>query len=198
MIPRAIPIALAIALVVYFAVAVSALAGAGAGAIADSSAPLATAVESGRLARLAPVVRFGATLGSLGVLLSLIAGVGRTAFAMAANRDLPAFFAAVHPRYRVPHRAELAVGAIVATIAAVADLRSAIGFSSFAVLTYYGIANAAAWTLAPEERRWPRALAALGLLGCATLASTLPVLSVAAGAALLSLGALVYFVRRSR
>ena len=35
----------------------------------------------------------------------------------------------------------------------VADLRSAIGFSSFAVLTYYGIANAAAWTLGPDERR---------------------------------------------
>jgi basic amino acid/polyamine antiporter, APA family len=67
------------------------------------------------------------------VLLSLIVGVSRTAFSMAANRDLPAFLAAVHPRYRVPHRAELAVGLIVASVAAVVDIRSAIGFSSFAV-----------------------------------------------------------------
>ena len=36
-----------------------------------------------------------------------------------------------------------------------ADLRGAIGFSSFAVLTYYAIANAAAWTLPPHQRRGP-------------------------------------------
>jgi APA family basic amino acid/polyamine antiporter len=194
-IPRAIPIALAITLVVYTAVAVSALAGAGADTVAASAAPLATAVEAGRLAWLAPVVRIGATIASLGVLLSLIVGVSRTAFAMASKRDLPAFLAAVHPRYRVPHHAELAVGVVVATAAAIADIRSAIGFSSFAVLTYYAIANAAAWTLDREQRRWPRALAAVGFLGCAVLALTLPLTSVIAGAGVLAAGALVYAVR---
>lgn len=195
-IPRAIPIALGITLVVYAAVAVSALAGAGAPAVAASAAPLATAVEAGRLAWLSPVVRVGATVASLGVLLSLIVGVSRTAFAMASNRDLPVFLSAVHPRYRVPHRAELVVGGIVASVAAVADIRSAIGFSSFTVLTYYAIANAAAWTLDREQRRWPRALAALGMLGCVVLALTLPLASVVGGTALLTLGALVYSVRR--
>jgi basic amino acid/polyamine antiporter, APA family len=197
-IPRAIPIALGITLIVYATVAVSALAGAGADEVAASSAPLATAVESGRLAWLSPAVRVGATIASLGVLLSLIVGVSRTAFAMASNRDLPAYLAAVHPRYHVPHHAELAVGAVVVTVAAVADIRSAIGFSSFAVLSYYAIANAAAWTLGRDERRWPRWLAGLGLLGCAALALTLPVASVAAGAGVLTLGALIYLVRKSR
>jgi len=195
-IPRAIPIALGITLVVYAAVAVSALAGAGAAAVAASAAPLATAVDAGRLAWLSPVVRVGATVASVGVLLSLIVGVSRTVFAMSANRDLPAFFSAVHPRYRVPHRAEVAVGAIVASVAAVADIRSVIGFSSFAVLTYYAIANAAAWTLEPQQRRWPRLLAAFGLVGSLTLAVTLPAISVIAGAALLCSGALVYVVRK--
>jgi basic amino acid/polyamine antiporter, APA family len=60
-------------------------------------------------------------------------------------------------------------------IAAVADIRAAIGFSSFAVRTYYAIANAAAWTLGEHERRWPRALAGFGVLGCLALALTLPV-----------------------
>jgi basic amino acid/polyamine antiporter, APA family len=166
--------------------------------VASSAAPLATAVEAGRLAWLAPAVRVGATVASLGVLLSLIVGVSRTAFAMAANHDLPVFLSAVHPRYRVPHRAELVVGGIVASVAAVADVRSAIGFSSFAVLTYYAIANAAAWTLGPEERRWPRALAAFGLLGCLALAFTLPVASVTGGGGILSLGAIVHAVRRRR
>jgi basic amino acid/polyamine antiporter, APA family len=189
-IPRAIPIALGITVVVYAAVAVSVLAGVGAGEVAASAAPLATAVEAGRLAWLSPAVRVGATVASLGVLLSLLVGVSRTIFAMAANRDLPAFLSAVHPRRRVPHRAELAVGAIVASVAAVADLRAVIGFSSFAVLTYYAVTNAAAWTLEPDERRWPRALAALGLLGCVTLAASLPAVSIVGGALVLGSGAL--------
>jgi basic amino acid/polyamine antiporter, APA family len=85
---------------------------------------------------------------------------------------------------------------IVATVAAVADLRSAIGFSSFAVLVYYAVTNAAAWTLRQDERRWPRALAGFGLLGCLTLATTLPLASVAGGAGLLALGATAYLLRR--
>jgi APA family basic amino acid/polyamine antiporter len=197
-IPRAIPIALGITLVVYAVVAVTALAGAGAEAVAASTAPLATAVEAGRLGSLSPVVRVGATVASLGVLLSLIVGVSRTTFAMASNHDLPSFLSAVHPRYRVPHRAELAVGAIAATVAALADVRSAIGFSSFAVLVYYAIANAAAWTLEKEQRRWPRPFAAFGVLGCLTLAFTLPMMAVISGGAVLGTGTLAYIVRGRR
>ena len=59
----------------------------------------------------------------------------------------------MHPRFKVPHRAELAVAAVVVVLAATVDLREAIGFSSFGVLFYYAIANAAAWTLTPEEGR---------------------------------------------
>jgi APA family basic amino acid/polyamine antiporter len=191
-IPRAIPIALGITLFVYAAVAVSAIAGVGASRIATSEAPLSAAVEAGGLAWSSKAVRVGATIASLGVLLSLIVGISRTVFAMAESRDLPRFLAAVHPRYRVPHRAEIAVGAIVAGIAAVADIRSAIGFSSFAVLTYYAITNVSALTLSREERRWPRALSIVGVLGCATLALTLPLTSVVGGAAVLGLGAIAY------
>jgi APA family basic amino acid/polyamine antiporter len=194
-IPRAIPLALGITLVVYAVVGVSALAGAGAPTIASAPAPLATAVEAGRLSSLSPVVRIGAAVASLGVLLSLIVGVSRTAFAMAGNRDLPVFLAAVHPRFRVPHRAEIVVGCVVAVVAASADIRSAIGFSSFAVLTYYAIANAAAWTLAHEERRWSKRLAGVGVLGCTTLALTLPLASVVPGAAVLAVGAAIYLAR---
>jgi len=68
------------------------------------------------------------------------------------------------------------------------DLRGAIGFSSFGVLTYYAIANASAYTQPSERRRWPRALNVVGVLGCATLVVTLPVTSVIAGAAVLAIG----------
>jgi APA family basic amino acid/polyamine antiporter len=194
-IPRAIPIALGITLVVYATVAASALLAAGPAALAASSAPLATAVRAGSLDWLTPAVRVGGTVAALGVLLSLVAGVSRTAFAMAANGDLPRWLDAVHPTHRVPHRAELTAGSAVAALVLVADLRGAIGFSSFAVLTYYAIANASAWTLPREQRRWPRALPVAGVGGCAVLAFTLPTASVVAGAAVLGTGALIWVVR---
>ncbi len=142
------------------------------------------------------MVRAGAAVAALGSLLALILGVSRTTLAMARDRHLPHALAAVHPRFEVPHRAELLVGAVVAVLAATADLRGAIGFSSFAVLVYYAVANASAWTLRPEEGRPPRLVPVVGLAGCLLLALTLPVASVVSGAAVLAAGVLAYGVRR--
>lgn len=194
-IPRAIPIALGITLVVYAAVAGAALLAAGPARLAGSVAPLAVAVRGGSLDWLSPAVRIGAVVASLGVLLSLLAGVSRTVFAMAAKRDLPGWLDAVHPHHRVPHRAELTAGALVMVVVLLVDLRGAIAFSSFAVLVYYGITNSAAWTLSRAERRWPRWMAGTGLLGCLALAFSLPVSSVVGGLVLLALGAAVWLLR---
>jgi basic amino acid/polyamine antiporter, APA family len=196
-IPRAIPLALGITLFVYAAVAVTALLAVGAEGLARAPAPLLAAMAGGRWSALSPAVRIGATVASLGVLLSLLAGVSRTAFAMAGNGDLPKPLASVHPRYRIPDRAELLVGAIVAIVVLLVDIRGAIGFSSFAVLVYYAIANASALTLRRDESRPPRAIAAGGLAGCALLAFSLPLSSVLAGGGLLAVGAAVYAIRRS-
>jgi APA family basic amino acid/polyamine antiporter len=197
-IPRAVSLALGIVLVVYAVVCAAALLAVGPAALAAAGAPLAEAVAAGRLAALEPVVRAGAAVASLGVLLSLQAGLSRTAFAMAANHDLPAALAAVHPRYRVPHRAELAVAGLVAAAVLAVDLRGAIGFSSVLVLVYYTVANAAAWTLGPTERRRPRWLAGAGVAGCLVLAASLPAASVVAGAAVLAAGVAVWVVRSVR
>ncbi|GAA1880079.1 APC family permease [Streptantibioticus ferralitis] len=196
-IPRAIPTALGITLVVYAAVSVAALAVLGPTGLAGAAAPLADAVRAAGLPGLAPVVRVGAAVAALGSLLALILGVSRTTLAMARDRHLPHALAAVHPRFHVPHRAELAVGGVVAVIAAFADIRGVIGFSSFGVLVYYAIANAAAWTLAPGEGRPPRIVPLVGLVGCTALAFALPVVSVLSGAAVLAAGALLYAVRRA-
>jgi APA family basic amino acid/polyamine antiporter len=197
-IPKAIPRALGITLLVYAAVAVTALLAVGPGELADSDAPLSTAVRSGSMDWLSPAVRVGGTIAATGVLLSLIAGVSRTVFAMAADGALPRWLDAVHPDHKVPHRAELTVGVVVTALVVAADLRGAIGFSSFAVLTYYGIANASAWTLPRHQRRWSRALAGAGLIGCAVLAATLPARTVIAGVLVLVVGAGSWVVRHRR
>ncbi|MFE4518843.1 APC family permease [Kitasatospora sp. NPDC056783] len=196
-IPRAIPLALGITLAVYAAVALAVLAVLGPDRLAHTSAPLADAVRAAGLPGLAPVVRAGAAVAALGSLLALILGVSRTTLAMARDRHLPHPLSAVHPRFGVPHRAELAVGAVVALAAAFADVRGAIGFSSFGVLAYYAIANAAAWTLTPAEGRPPRVVPLLGIAGCLTLAFALPAASVLWGATVLTLGAAAYLARRS-
>jgi APA family basic amino acid/polyamine antiporter len=187
-IPRAIPIALGITVTVYLVVGVAALLAAGPHALATAAAPLDTAVHAAGAGVLAPVVRVGGTLAALGALLALIAGIGRTGLAMARRHDLPGWLAAVHPRYRVPHHAELALAAVVSVLVLTVDLRGVIGFSSFGVLVYYAIANAAAFTQPAGQRRWPRALQVLGVAGCLVLVATLPWRSVAAGLGVFAVG----------
>ena len=187
-IPRAIIVAFGITVVVYLVVGVAVLLAAGPERLAHSVAPLAEALRAVGAAPLLPVVAVGATLASLGALLALIAGIGRTTLAMARNRDLPGWLAAVHPSHRVPHRAEIALGAVVCVLAATVDLRGVIGFSSFGVLIYYAIANASAYTQPVAQRRWPRALNVCGAFGCLLLVATLPWQSVAVGLGVFAIG----------
>ncbi len=194
-IPRAILIALGLALVVYAVVAVAVMSALGPDRLASSTAPMVDAVRTAGVAWLVPVVSCGAAVAALGSLLALILGVSRTVLAMARDRYLPSALAAVHPRFSVPHRAELVVGAVVAVLAGVADIRGAIGFSSFAVLAYYAIANASAFTLGSTEGAPPRVIPVCGLLGCVLLAVALPLSSVLAGTAVLLVGAIGYGVQ---
>jgi len=187
-IPRAIPLALGITVGLYALVGIALLVALGPEALATSVRPLAAAVDAVGAAWAVPVVRAGAAVASLGALLALIAGVGRTGLAMARNRDLPGWLDSVHPRHRVPDHAELAVAAVVSVLVLTTDLRGAIGFSSFGVLTYYAIANASAYTQDEARRRWPRALNVVGLLACAALVATLPWQSVIAGVGVFAIG----------
>jgi APA family basic amino acid/polyamine antiporter len=203
-VPRAVPIALGIALAAYAAVAVAVLSVTGGGALAGAGAPLTDAARTAGVPGLEQLVRAGAVVAALGALLTLILGVSRTVLAMSRDRRLPHALAAVHPRFRVPHRAGLAVGALVAVVAATADVRGAVGFSSFGVLVYYAIANASAWTLTwdtPGDAsvvRRRRAVPVLGLAGCLAMAFALPLVSVVAGAVVLALGAAAFLLRRPR
>src|SRR3954452_14357886 len=193
-IPRAIPVALGITLVVYAALAVTVLAVLGPSRAGATSAPLVAVAQATPWAWLVPVVRAGAAVAALGSLLALVLGVSRTTFAMARDRHLPGVLDAVHPRYGVPHRAELAVGVVVIAVVLVADVRGAIGFSSVTVLVYYAIANASALTL--DRDRGTRLIPALGLVGCLAVAVSLPLTTTIAGFGVLAAGALLWVGRR--
>lgn len=197
-ISRAITIALAVVVVIYALVAVGALAVMGADALSDSNAPLVDVVRAAGAPALVPVVTIGAALAALGALLTLILGVSRTTLAMARDGHLPRALAAVHPRFHVPHRAEVVVGIVVSVLAATFDVRDAIGFSAFAVLIYYAIANLSALTLGEPREWWRKAVPVVGLIGCLVLGFSLPLTSVIAGVGVLAIGAALYGLRLLR
>ncbi|MGJ0387558.1 APC family permease, partial [Microbacterium sp. CGR1] len=123
-IPRAIALALGGAMVVYLVVAVTVVVTLG-GDAASSSAPLADVLSSTGWGGLAPLVRITAAAASLGALLALLTGIGRTTLAMAREKDLPSFLAKIDDRRQVPRRAEILIAVIVVAIVLVADLRDA-------------------------------------------------------------------------
>lgn len=186
-IPRAIVLALGSVVVIYAFVAIAVVATLGADAV-GSGRPLAEVVATAGWEPLVPVVRIAASAASLGALLALLTGIGRTMLAMAREGDLPHPLAAIDPRWQVPRRAEILVAVLVTGIVLLADVRGAIGFSSFGVLLYYLIANAAAFRQSGRSRRYPRALQVLGALGCLLLVNTLPADASLVGTAVVLIG----------
>ncbi|GAA3684096.1 amino acid/polyamine/organocation transporter (APC superfamily) [Yimella lutea] len=189
MIGRAILIAFSVAVTLYAVIGVVSVKVLGS-SLAAADAPLMSAVDAVGASWAGPIVRCGAVAASLGALLALIAGVSRTMLAMARERDLPSPFATVDERHQVPAAAQIAVGVVVVLLVLLADLRGAIGFSSFGVLTYYFVTNASAFRQPCGQRRWPRAFNILGMAGCAVLVATLPWQAVALGALVLAGGVL--------
>ncbi len=194
-IPRAILTALSVVVLIYLVVGVSILIALGPAGVAGSRAPLAAAVNAQGWVWAGVLVRLGAAAAALGALLALIAGVSRTTLAMARHDDLPRWLSAVHDRHHVPHHADIAIAGLVCVLVLTTDLRGAIGFSSFGVLLYYLIANAAAYTQTGQRRRFPRVLQVLGVAGCAILVLTLPLTAVIAGTVIFAVGMIYRAIR---
>jgi APA family basic amino acid/polyamine antiporter len=169
-IPRAIAVSFLVALTVYTVVMFAAVVALDPARLKASSAPLAEAAAS--FPRLAMIVRGGAAIASLGVLLSLIAGISRTMYAMGKNGDAPRFLAAIHPRHDVPHRAVLTSTALASIVVFFGDVVQSIALSSFCVLLYYAVANASALRL-PHALRGSIVFPLLGLFGCVAIALSL-------------------------
>jgi APA family basic amino acid/polyamine antiporter len=197
-IPRAMILAVSITFLLYTLVAVAALGTLGAERLSNSVSPLAEVTQIAGWGWAGVVVRFTAAVAASGALLTLLAGISRTVFAMAQNRDLPRWLGAVHGQRKTPHRAEMVVAVAVMVLLLLTDLLGAVGFSSFLVLWYYAVANLAALRLTATERRWPRFISVLGLVGCLALGLSLSPSTVVVGAGLLLLGWLVHSLGRHR
>lgn len=187
-IPRAIVLTLSGAVLLYAAVAAVAVGAVGAARMAATPAPLRQAALASPYPWVATVVAVGGVTAMLGVILSQLLGLSRMAFAMARRRDLPRFLEHVHPRYGVPGRAVLAIGAVGAVVAATGTLRGVASAASFTILVYYGIANLAALRMPRDAKLYPDAVPAVGLVGCAVLAVSLAPAVILTGLGVLAVG----------
>jgi len=187
-IPRAVQVALGVVVVVYAVVGVAALRALGPDRLAGAEAPLAEVASAAGGGPLLLAATGGAVVAAGSVLVSVLVGVSRTGLALARHGDLPGALATLGRR-GTPWRADLAGGAAAAVLVLLlARPGAAIALSAFCVLLYYAVANAAALRLGRHERRWPRAVPVLGLVGCLVLASGLPVRAVLAGTLAVALG----------
>lgn len=196
-IPAAIGVTIAGAIVLYVLTAFVALGTVGADALAATAAPLHVAALASSGPSVAAVVSVGGVAAMLGVILSQLLGLSRTTLAMARRQDLPAWLAHVHPRFAVPGRAVIAVGALSAIVAATGALQNIAATASFAILAYYGIANVAALRMPSANTAWARAVPLVGLAGCTLLAFSLRGPTVLGGLAILAAGFLGRLVTRA-
>lgn len=203
-VPRAVLIALSVVVLLYVLLAAALLRILGPAGLAVSPAPVRAALEASLGIGWGLAALVAAALACAGAMLNLLAGISRTAMAMAREADLPRPLARTSDRTGVPWVGQVAVAVAVCLLVLTTDVLTVVGFSSFGVLVYYAVANLAALTLGPvpgsgrEHARRPlrvlRAVNVLGVVLCAALAFMLPPLSVLAmlGVFLVGVGGRAY------
>jgi APA family basic amino acid/polyamine antiporter len=173
-IPLAIIFTLLVSMALYVSVGLVGIAAVGPGELAaatgEQAAPLVVAARTFAVPAAAAIVAVGAVTAMLGVLLNLILGLSRVALAMGRRGDLPQGLARLDGTGSTPYVAVVFVGAVIAGLVLLGDVKTTWSFSAFTVLVYYAITNLSAIRLSDEERLYPRFIAWLGLGTCLFLA----------------------------
>jgi len=120
-------------------------------------APVAAAFASRGLRVAEFFISLGAVVGITSVLLVLLLSQARVLLAMARDGLIPReFFAAVHPRFRTPHKATILTGVMVAFVAALFPLRFLAKLVNIGTLLAFVIVCAAVWVMRRTNPQVPR------------------------------------------
>lgn len=195
-IPRAIIITIVSAVILYILVSFVAVGAVGTEVLAKSTSPLHEAASVLSFPGIKSTIAVGACTAMLGVLLSQILGISRMLLAMGRRGDLPHFFEAVHPKFRIPHIGILITGWVIFVITLSGSFEFIVRSASFTILLYYSITNLAALQQPKSQQLFGKAISVLGLMGCIVMAISLPVNVVISGISILILGFSVRFTVR--
>jgi APA family basic amino acid/polyamine antiporter len=184
-VPRAFRISVAIVFAIYLALGLLLSLKLG-GELGNSLTPLAD-LATHSLNGVSPLsISPFAAVAALGSLLALLAGMSRTAAEMASDGELPRFLAS-KIRTGAPAMAEILISFLVFLLVLSGSILLTIGLSSFAILSYYAIANLAAYRQPAGESSRPKWLNLAGLVLCVGLALSVPPAGLLLGFAILFL-----------
>jgi APA family basic amino acid/polyamine antiporter len=172
-------------------------------------APLAKALADAGQGWAAGLISLGAICGLTSVIMILMLGQSRVAFAMSRDNLLPAYFARTHSRYLTPYRITTLTGVLVALMAAFVDLESLAELVNIGTLFAFVVVSIGVIVLRRTKPNLRRAFRTplvpvvpiLAALICSTLMVFLPVGTWVRFVVWMVLGVLVYFlygVRKSR
>jgi basic amino acid/polyamine antiporter, APA family len=123
----------------------------------DIDAPVANAFAQRGLPIAVFFIALGAVVGITSVLLVLLLSQARVLLAMARDGLIPHdFFAAVHPRFRTPHKATILVGIVVATLGAFFPLKILADLVNIGTLMAFVIVCAAVMVMRRTNPDLPR------------------------------------------
>jgi len=139
----------------------------------EDPAPLASAFAAVGRPGFADIISIGACVGLTVVVMILLLGQTRVAFAMARDRLLPGSLASVHPRFGTPHRITALTGAVVAVLAALLPISDLAELVNIGTLFAFAIVSIGVVVLRRTRPDLPRAFRV-------PLVPVIPVLSVLA------------------
>ena len=122
----------------------------------DPESGFSSAFESVGLSGLADVIAVGAIIGILTVMFTFMLGVTRIWYSMSRDGLLPAWFAHLHPRRRVPSRVTWIVGGVSALIAGFLPIREAAELTNIGILLAFLVVCVAVIVLRYRRPDLPR------------------------------------------
>jgi len=149
--PRAVVLSLAIAMVLYFAICLV-LTGIVPYTTLNNDAPVAHAFTAIGMPQVMVAISLASICGITSVIFANLLAGARIGFALSRDGLLPGWFAAVHPRWRTPHRTTLLLGSVTAIAAGLFPLDELAKLVNIGVLCAFIVICAAVAVL---RRRQP-------------------------------------------